>query len=87
MIKNNIWTSAVDFILGSDNDVVDGDVDELDKETDESHQREPDGCGNRDLLELLPVWLGASLDQSDGVLAELFEGLELSGDLVHDFGL
>ena len=73
--------------LCSDNDIVDGDVDELDEESDESHQREANGCGDGDLLELLPVGLGASLDQSDGVLAELFEGLELSGDLVHDFGL
>merc|ERR1719412_3346736 len=69
--------------LGSDNDIVDGDVDELDEESDESHQREADGCGNSDLLELLPVGLGASLLQTHRVLAELSEGLQLSCDLVH----
>ena len=70
--------------LCSDNDVVDGDVDELDKEPNEAHEAKPDGRGDGDLLELLPVGLGASLDKSDGVLAELFEGLELGSNLVHD---
>ena len=70
--------------LCSDNDVVDGDVDELDKKPDEAHQSKPDGRGDGDLLELLPVGLGASLDKSDRVLTELFEGLQLSSDLVHD---
>ena len=70
--------------LCSDNDVVDGDVDELDKKPDEAHQSKPDGRGDGNLLELLPVGLGASLDKSDRVLAELFEGLQLSSDLVHD---
>ena len=69
--------------LCSDNDIVDGDVDELDEESDESHQREANGCGDGDLLELLPVWLGAPLHQTHRVLAELSEGLQLSCDLVH----
>ena len=40
--------------LCSDNDIVDGDVDELDKEPDEAHDPEPDGRGYRDLGELFP---------------------------------
>jgi hypothetical protein len=45
------------------NDVVDWDMDELDKESDESHDGEADGGGDGDLLELLPVRLGAPFDQ------------------------
>ena len=71
------------IVVLSDNDIVDGDVDELDEESDESHQREANGCGDGDLLELLPVGLGASLHQTHRVLAELSEGLQLSCDLVH----
>ena len=36
----------------SHNDVVDGNVDELDEETDEAHDGKPDGCRYGDLLEL-----------------------------------
>ena len=90
IIQNIPLLASLDHInfmlLSPYNDVVDGDVDELDKEPDESHQPEPNGCGNRDFLEFFPVWLGAPLDQSDRVLAELFEGLQLSGDLIHDLG-
>ena len=48
----------------SNNDVVDGDVDEFDKESNESHESKSNSCSNSNLLELLSVWLGASLDQS-----------------------
>ena len=37
--------------LRSHNDVVDGDVNELDEEADEAHDRESDGGGHGDLLE------------------------------------
>ncbi len=40
------------FQLWAHDDVVDGDVDELDKESDEAHDGEADGGGDRDLLEL-----------------------------------
>jgi hypothetical protein len=39
-------------LLCADDDVVDGDVDELDEEADEAHNGEADGCGDGDLLEL-----------------------------------
>ena len=42
-------------LLWSDDDVVDGDVDELDEETDEAHDAEPDGGGDGNLRELLPA--------------------------------
>ena len=38
--------------LRADDDVVDGDVDQLDEEPDEAHDGEADGGGDRDLLEL-----------------------------------
>ena len=38
--------------LRADDDVVDGDVDQLDEEPDEAHDGEADGSGDRDLLEL-----------------------------------
>ena len=41
-------------MLDPDNNVVDGDVNELDEEADEAHDREPDGRGDGDLLELFP---------------------------------
>jgi hypothetical protein len=40
------------FRLSSDNDVVDGNVDQLDEESDEAHDGETDGCGYGNLLEL-----------------------------------
>jgi hypothetical protein len=43
---------GVVVVLRSDDDVVDGDVDELDEEADEAHDGEPDGSGDGDLLEL-----------------------------------
>ncbi len=82
-------------------------MDELDEESDEAHDGEADGGGDRDLLELcgcgttiyckdicesevrvlklltLPVWLGAPLDEPDGVLGELFHGLHKLRDLIH----
>ena len=48
-------------VLCADNDVVDGNVDELDEESDESHDAEPDGGGDSNLLELFPVGFSASL--------------------------
>ena len=59
-------------------------MDELDEEANEAHDAKSNCSGDGNLGELLPVGLGASLDKSDRVLAELFEGLQLSCDLVHD---
>jgi len=53
------------YCLCSNDDIVDGDVDQLDKESNETHQCKSNSCGNCNLLKLLSVWLCASLDQSD----------------------
>lgn len=42
-------------LLCSDNDVVDGDMDEFDKKSDETHKGKPYGGGDGDFLELFPV--------------------------------
>ena len=44
--------SSFSPVLRSHYDVVDGDVDELDEESNEAHYREADGGGNSNLLEL-----------------------------------
>lgn len=38
--------------LGANNDVVDGNMDEFNEETNETHDGETDGSGHRNLLEL-----------------------------------
>ena len=70
--------------LGSDNNVVDGNVDQLHEESNESHESKANSSSYSNLLELLPVRLGASLDESDGVLSELLHRLHRLGYLIHD---
>lgn len=53
MKKNpNIQQLQAFLICYSHNDVVDGDVNELDKETDETHDGKPNCCGHSNLLKL-----------------------------------
>jgi len=81
---NNV---RVDLLLStssrSDDDVVDGNVNEFDEEADESHDGEPYGRGHGDLRELLPVRLCASLDETHRVLGELTHRLQLHDEGVH----
>jgi hypothetical protein len=63
MTINNIYKYKIFMLLDSDNDVVDGDVNELDEEADEAHDGKADGGGHGNLLELFPVRLRASLHQ------------------------
>ena len=49
------------FALRSHDDVVDGNVNELDEEADESHDGESDGRGDRDLLEFWKNEIGDKL--------------------------
>ena len=49
------------MLLSPYNDVVDGDVDELDKEPDEPHKGKTDGSGDGDLLEFFPARLGRNI--------------------------
>ena len=48
----SLWTWRVVFKGYLHDDVVDGDVDEFDEETDESHNGKPNSCGHGDLLKL-----------------------------------
>lgn len=73
------------FTAGSttNNDVVDGDVDEFDKESNEAHDGKSNCCCHGNLLEFFSIWLCASFDESDGVLDELPAGLHELHDLIH----
>lgn len=51
-----------------------GDVYEFDDESEEAHDEEADGGGQRNLPELLGVRLGASIDQPNAVGTELTDG-------------
>mmetsp|Transcript_316 Transcript_316/g.237 ORF Transcript_316/g.237 Transcript_316/m.237 type:complete len:120 (-) Transcript_316:23-382(-) len=61
----------LDRSRAADDDVVDGDEDELHRVADEAHDRKTDGASHRDLLELLGVGLRAPLDQPARVSGEL----------------
>ena len=61
--------------LVANQDVVDGDVNELDEETNEAHDGKADAGGLGNGREFLPVGLGALLHQVHGILGKLPEGL------------
>lgn len=69
--------------LGAHDDVVDGDVYQLDEKADEAHDAEADCGGNGDFLELLAVGLGAALHQTDRVLGEGASRLGELNNLIH----
>ena len=64
------WFSAR-HSAAAHNDVVDGDEDQLHGVSNEAHDGETNGTGHRDLLELLGIRLGASLNQTARVHAKL----------------
>lgn len=55
----------------TDQNVVDGDVDELDDVTDSSHDEETNTDGLRELLVLGAIGLGAPPHELDAILSEL----------------
>ena len=59
------------MLIVCNNNGVDWNVNELDKESNESHdgKSNPDDSGG--LLELWPVWFAASPDKCDGIHGEL----------------
>merc|ERR1719158_152507 len=69
--------------LRADNNVIDGDVDEFDKESNETHQRKSNSCCNCNLLKLFPVWFCTSLDKSDGILPKLSQRFNCLCYLIH----
>ena len=82
---NNFITTEIPFFrrallpsytLIANQDVVDGDVNQLDKETDESHNEKANAGGLGNGGELLSVGLGAFLDQMNRILGELLQGFD-----------
>ena len=59
----------------SDDDVVDRNEDELDEEADESHDDESNRGPESHLGEFFAIGLVAALDETNGVLGELSEGI------------
>lgn len=69
----NIDISA---LLVPNQDVVDGDVNQLDEKPNETHHKKANTDSSRNGGEFLAVWLRALLDQMHGVLRKLPEGLD-----------
>ena len=69
----NIVVSAC---LVPNQDVVDGDVNQLDEKTNETHHKKADTDSSCNSGEFLAVWLRALLDQMHRVLGKLPEGLD-----------
>merc|ERR1719420_2902632 len=64
---------SVAGLASADDDVVDGDEDNLHEVADEAHHREAERARRRDFLELLRIRLRATCDESLGVLREVVE--------------
>lgn len=77
------WFPCHSAHLRAHDDIVDGDVYQLNEEADEAHDAEAHSSGDGDLLELLAVGLGAPLDQADRVLGEGASRLGKLNNLVH----
>ena len=82
-IKFNNTNTSSSSQLGANYDIVDGNVDKLDEETNEAHESESNGGRYRYLLELLSVWFSALFDEADRVLGDLLQGFELVNNLIH----
>jgi len=79
------WSDRDNAASRTNNNVVDGDVDQLDKETNEAHDGKANGSGHSNLLELFAVGFGAALNQPDGILGKLATRFNESSDLIHFF--
>lgn len=73
--------------LWSNDDIVDGNVDEFHEESNESHDAETDGGGNSDLLEFPSVGLCATFHQTKWVLGKQTSWLSEFDNLIHFSGL
>lgn len=70
-----VFLCFVDLVMSDDelranNNIIDGDVDQFDKETDEAHYTEAHGGGDSNLLEFLAIGLRATFHQTNGVLGK-----------------
>lgn len=69
--------------LTTNNDVVDGDVNEFDEEADEAHDGKPNRCGHGNFLEFFSVGFCASFYEPYWVFDELPAGLNKLHYLIH----
>eukprot|EP00658_Telonema_sp_P-2_P075622 TRINITY_DN6525_c0_g1_i1.p1 TRINITY_DN6525_c0_g1~~TRINITY_DN6525_c0_g1_i1.p1 ORF type:complete len:105 (+),score=16.51 TRINITY_DN6525_c0_g1_i1:540-854(+) len=78
-------TSCLADLLGGapDQDVCDWGEDELHEESNESHEAKPDAGGQRDLLELFAVRLGALAKQTVAGGEEVLQRLDSLLNLIH----
>eukprot|EP00444_Apocalathium_aciculiferum_P027160 CAMPEP_0183430772 /NCGR_PEP_ID=MMETSP0370-20130417/53172_1 /TAXON_ID=268820 /ORGANISM="Peridinium aciculiferum, Strain PAER-2" /LENGTH=73 /DNA_ID=CAMNT_0025616237 /DNA_START=87 /DNA_END=305 /DNA_ORIENTATION=+ len=60
----------------ANDDVVDGDEDQLDRVSNEAHDGEADRTSHGNFLELLRIGLRAPLDEAAGVMGELEAALD-----------
>ena len=77
MVSSTItWCVTQQWLLCSapNNDLVDGDENELDEKANEAHHHEASRCSDANLVKLLSIGLGASIDKPDAVLGKLFQG-------------
>lgn len=82
--RNNI--GATRTLGASDEDVVDGDVDELDNVSNDTHDQETDADCLRDTDELLLVGLGAAVHEESTLLEELGGHIGKLLDVLHGHG-
>eukprot|EP00306_Pavlova_sp_CCMP459_P008976 CAMPEP_0185155198 /NCGR_PEP_ID=MMETSP1139-20130426/281_1 /TAXON_ID=298111 /ORGANISM="Pavlova sp., Strain CCMP459" /LENGTH=100 /DNA_ID=CAMNT_0027720085 /DNA_START=615 /DNA_END=913 /DNA_ORIENTATION=- len=61
-------------LVQTNDDVVDGDEDELHEETDEAHDRKANRCRHGDLAELSAIGLCAALDEAHAIACKLSRG-------------
>lgn len=65
------------------NDVIDRNMDQFNKETNESHDGKTNSCSKGNFLKFFSIRLRTSFNESHGIFGELFAWLESIGNLVH----
>jgi len=70
-------------LRATDEDVVDGDVDELDNVANDAHNQETNANSLRDADELLLVRLGAAVHEESALLEELGRHIGKLLDVLH----
>lgn len=77
--KNHVKTSFIQSYhpyLVSNKDVINWNMNKLDKKSNESHNQKANTSSSGNGSEFFTIGLGAFLDKVDGVLGELTEGLD-----------
>ncbi len=69
------WSPPPTLTLVANKNVIDGDMHQLYKEANESHDQKSKTGGAGDLEKFLSVWLCAFFNKVDRVLGKLLEGL------------